>query len=131
MLVTKRRSRETRNRLQPRRAEEEAEKQRLAEEEKKKAEAEAEKQRIALAEKKKAEEEAAKKRQAEEKKKAEQQAKNNQTNNQNSSQSNIPQSFKNCEEMRKYYPNGVASTHPAYASKHDRDKDGWACEVSK
>ena len=39
-----------------------------------------------------------------------------------------PTSFGNCTDMRKYYPNGVASSHPAYASKHDRDKDGWACE---
>lgn len=39
-----------------------------------------------------------------------------------------PTSFKNCTELRKYYPHGVKSSHPAYASKHDRDKDGWACE---
>lgn len=39
-----------------------------------------------------------------------------------------PTSFKNCTEMRKTYPNGVKKGHPAYASKHDRDKDGWACE---
>ena len=39
-----------------------------------------------------------------------------------------PTSFKNCTAMRVYYPNGVTSKHPAYASKHDRDKDGWACE---
>lgn len=39
-----------------------------------------------------------------------------------------PTSFANCTEMRKYYPYGVRSGHPAYASKHDRDKDGWACE---
>ncbi|WP_427138926.1 excalibur calcium-binding domain-containing protein [Psychrobacillus psychrodurans] len=25
-------------------------------------------------------------------------------------------------------PNGVKKGHPAYASKHDVDKDGWACE---
>ncbi|NEU31229.1 excalibur calcium-binding domain-containing protein [bacterium LRH843] len=30
--------------------------------------------------------------------------------------------------MRVYYPNGVKKGHPAYESKHDRDKDGWACE---
>ncbi|MED3574215.1 excalibur calcium-binding domain-containing protein [Cytobacillus praedii] len=42
--------------------------------------------------------------------------------------SNAPTSFKNCTELRKYYPNGVASDHPAYAPKHDRDNDGWACE---
>lgn len=36
--------------------------------------------------------------------------------------------YKNCTELRKVYPDGVASDHPAYASKHDRDKDDWACE---
>ncbi|MTD30139.1 S-layer homology domain-containing protein [Planomicrobium sp. YIM 101495] len=40
-----------------------------------------------------------------------------------------PTSFKNCTEMRKYYPIGVKQGHPAYQSKHDRDKDGWACEA--
>ncbi|HWK22335.1 MAG TPA: S-layer homology domain-containing protein [Ureibacillus sp.] len=39
-----------------------------------------------------------------------------------------PTNFNNCTEMRKYYPNGVKSSHPAYASTHDRDNDGWACE---
>lgn len=39
-----------------------------------------------------------------------------------------PTSFQNCTEMRVYYPNGVASTHPAYSAKHDRDGDNWACE---
>lgn len=39
-----------------------------------------------------------------------------------------PTSFDNCSDMRKYYPKGVHSSHPAYASKHDRDKDNWACE---
>lgn len=39
-----------------------------------------------------------------------------------------PTSFQNCTAMREYYPSGVQSSHPAYASKHDRDKDGWACE---
>lgn len=41
---------------------------------------------------------------------------------------NAPKSFKNCTALREYYPNGVAKSHPAYASKHDRDNDGWACE---
>ncbi|BAQ11278.1 predicted hydrolase [Bacillus sp. OxB-1] len=36
--------------------------------------------------------------------------------------------FKNCTELRKVYPKGVSSGHPAYQSKMDRDKDGWACE---
>lgn len=39
-----------------------------------------------------------------------------------------PSSFKNCTALKQYYPNGVMRGHPAYASKHDRDKDGWACE---
>lgn len=36
--------------------------------------------------------------------------------------------FKNCTELRKYYPHGVSKSHPAYQSKMDRDHDGWACE---
>ncbi|PPA68812.1 hypothetical protein C4B60_19780 [Jeotgalibacillus proteolyticus] len=36
--------------------------------------------------------------------------------------------FQNCTELRTVYPNGVASDHPAYQPKMDRDKDGWACE---
>ncbi|WP_409275172.1 thermonuclease family protein [Neobacillus sp. SCS-31] len=36
--------------------------------------------------------------------------------------------FKNCTELRKKYPNGVPSTHPAYQAKMDRDKDNYACE---
>lgn len=36
--------------------------------------------------------------------------------------------YKNCTEMRKDYPNGVKRGHPSYESKHDRDKDGYACE---
>ncbi|MBL5769040.1 thermonuclease family protein [Bacillus sporothermodurans] len=36
--------------------------------------------------------------------------------------------FANCTELRKKYPNGVPSTHPAYQPKMDRDKDGYACE---
>ncbi|WP_328587992.1 excalibur calcium-binding domain-containing protein [Niallia circulans] len=36
--------------------------------------------------------------------------------------------FANCTELRSVYPNGVPSSHPAYQSKMDRDKDGYACE---
>lgn len=36
--------------------------------------------------------------------------------------------FKNCTELRKVYPGGVTRGHPAYAKKHDRDGDGYACE---
>lgn len=60
---------------------------------------------------------------------------NNNTNTSNTPSSssgvqNVPTSFKNCTEMRQYYPEGVPSTHPAYAPKHDRDQDNWACEKS-
>lgn len=36
--------------------------------------------------------------------------------------------YQNCTELRKVYPDGVPADHPAYARKHDRDKDDWACE---
>ncbi|WP_366247345.1 thermonuclease family protein [Terribacillus aidingensis] len=36
--------------------------------------------------------------------------------------------FANCTELRKTYPDGVPSTHPAYQRKFDRDKDDYACE---
>jgi micrococcal nuclease len=36
--------------------------------------------------------------------------------------------FENCTELRKVYPDGVPSTHAAYQSKMDRDKDDYACE---
>jgi micrococcal nuclease len=38
------------------------------------------------------------------------------------------ESYQNCTALRSVYPDGVASDHPAYESKHDRDKDNWACE---
>ncbi|MBU2658998.1 thermonuclease family protein [Bacillus cabrialesii] len=38
------------------------------------------------------------------------------------------ETFKNCTELRKKYPNGVPSSHPAYQSKMDRDHDNYACE---
>lgn len=37
--------------------------------------------------------------------------------------------FPNCTAMQTVYPGGVPEGHPAYKLKHDRDKDGWACEV--
>ncbi|WP_339212877.1 excalibur calcium-binding domain-containing protein [Solibacillus sp. FSL W8-0372] len=37
-------------------------------------------------------------------------------------------SFSNCTELKKVYPNGVSSSHPAYQKKFDRDGDGHACE---
>ena len=36
--------------------------------------------------------------------------------------------FDNCTHLRTKYPNGVASDHPAYQVKMDRDKDNFACE---
>lgn len=38
--------------------------------------------------------------------------------------------FDNCTHLRTKYPNGVASDHPAYQIKMDRDKDNFACERS-
>lgn len=38
------------------------------------------------------------------------------------------ENFANCTELRTVYPDGVPSTHPAYQSKMDRDKDDYACE---
>ncbi|WP_179647089.1 excalibur calcium-binding domain-containing protein [Salinicoccus kekensis] len=38
--------------------------------------------------------------------------------------------FANCTELREVFPDGVASDHPAYQSKMDRDNDGYACEIS-
>jgi Excalibur calcium-binding domain len=55
-------------------------------------------------------------------------------NNRSSNTSSTPASsggneyFANCTELRKVYPNGVPSDHPAYQSKLDRDKDNYACE---
>ncbi|WP_203289393.1 excalibur calcium-binding domain-containing protein [Metabacillus sp. cB07] len=43
-------------------------------------------------------------------------------------QAQSTESFDNCTEMRTVHPKGVPSTHPAYESQHDRDKDNWACE---
>ncbi|WP_404814958.1 thermonuclease family protein [Terribacillus saccharophilus] len=44
------------------------------------------------------------------------------------SSSNESTQFANCTELRKTYPDGVPSTHPAYQLKFDRDKDDYACE---
>lgn len=38
------------------------------------------------------------------------------------------ETFANCTELRKKYPNGVPSSHPAYQAKMDRDHDHYACE---
>ncbi len=60
---------------------------------------------------------------------------NNTTTNVPASQPETQQSqskefYKNCTELRKVYPNGVPSTHPAYLPKLDRDKDNFACEAN-
>jgi endonuclease YncB( thermonuclease family) len=57
-------------------------------------------------------------------------SKTNSNTNTNSTQTSSGGSeyFKNCDELRQKYPDGVPEGHPAYAPKHDRDKDGWACE---
>lgn len=39
--------------------------------------------------------------------------------------------FKNCTDLKRVYPKGVSKGHPAYQSKMDRDKDGFACEPSR
>ena len=39
-----------------------------------------------------------------------------------------PRSYSNCTELRRDYPNGVPASHPAYSTRLDRDRDGWACE---
>lgn len=51
----------------------------------------------------------------------------------NASQGTAPESagsynFANCTELKTQFPDGVASDHPAYQPKMDRDKDNWACE---
>lgn len=38
------------------------------------------------------------------------------------------ESFANCTELRKVYPDGIDSNHPAYQKKMDRDGDQYACE---
>jgi len=42
--------------------------------------------------------------------------------------SGAPIGYKNCTALKEYYPKWSKKGHPAYASKHDVDKDGWACE---
>jgi micrococcal nuclease len=53
-----------------------------------------------------------------------------QSNSSNTSTSTVSttENFANCTELREVYPNGVDSSHPAYQSKMDRDKDNFACE---
>ncbi|MCD8808092.1 thermonuclease family protein [Mammaliicoccus sciuri] len=48
----------------------------------------------------------------------------------NTSQNAESEYYPNCTALRKVYPNGVPSTHPAYNGKLDRDKDNFACEVN-
>ncbi|WP_052353723.1 excalibur calcium-binding domain-containing protein [Neobacillus jeddahensis] len=114
-------------------AKEEAEAQAKAEAELK-AKEEAEAQAKAEAEAKakaeaqaKAEAEAQAIAEAETKAKAEAQAKAQQQKATSSSTTGQT-SFANCTELRKVYPNGVSSDHPAYTTKMDRDHDNVACE---
>nr|WP_279390884.1 thermonuclease family protein [Mammaliicoccus sciuri] len=48
----------------------------------------------------------------------------------NTSQNAGSEYYPNCTALRKVYPNGVPSTHPAYNAKLDRDKDNFACEAN-
>ncbi|PEE14706.1 hypothetical protein CON53_28480 [Bacillus cereus] len=99
----------------------EKEKDKKAEEqEKKEKEKEKEEQEIKAKEEKKAAEET---RRQEEAQKQEESTSKSTINN-----SGASESFSNCTELRKKYPNGVSSSHPAYSAKLDRDKDGFACE---
>nr|WP_235856601.1 excalibur calcium-binding domain-containing protein [Niallia taxi] len=56
------------------------------------------------------------------------QSSSNQTTASTTSSSSGSEYFANCTELRAVYPNGVDSSHPAYQSKMDRDKDNYACE---
>ncbi|WP_271396728.1 thermonuclease family protein [Salinicoccus roseus] len=47
-----------------------------------------------------------------------------------SESSEAPEIFENCDHLRGTYPTGVEKGHLAYQPKMDRDKDGYACEVS-
>jgi DNA segregation ATPase FtsK/SpoIIIE-like protein len=113
------------------RAKAEAEQKAKAEAEQK-ARAEAEEKAKAEAEQKaKAEAEAKAKAEAEAEAKAkeEEAAQAKAQQQQATSSTTVEQtSFANCTELRKVYPNGVPSTHPAYTSKMDRDNDNYACE---
>ncbi|WP_066315870.1 cell envelope integrity protein TolA [Bacillus sp. FJAT-29814] len=98
-------------------------------EEEAKAKAEAEAQARAEAEAKaKAEAEAQARAEAEAKAKAEAEAQAKAQQQQATSTTSGQTSFANCTELNKVYPNGVASDHPAYKSRMDRDNDGYACE---
>ncbi|PHB08008.1 hypothetical protein COE84_26815 [Bacillus wiedmannii] len=109
----------------------EKEKDKKAEEQEKK-EKEKEDQEIKAQEEKKAAEE--KRRQEEAQKQEEQrklveaQKQEESTNKSTINNSGASESFSNCTELRKKYPDGVPSSHPAYSAKLDRDKDGFACE---
>ncbi|PER36197.1 hypothetical protein CN485_01990 [Bacillus cereus] len=97
----------------------EKEKDKKAEEQEKK-EKEKEEQEIKAKEEKKAAEET---RRQEEAQKQQESTSKSTINN-----SDASESFSNCTELRKKYPNGVPSSHPAYSATLDRDKDGFACE---
>ncbi|HDR7718263.1 MULTISPECIES: excalibur calcium-binding domain-containing protein [Bacillus cereus group] len=109
----------------------EKEKDKKAEEQEKK-EKEKEDQEIKAQEEKKAAEEKRRQEEAqkqeEQRKLAEAQKQEESTSKSTINNSGASESFSNCTELRKKYPNGVPSSHPAYSAKLDRDKDGFACE---
>ncbi|MGG3673834.1 excalibur calcium-binding domain-containing protein [Bacillus nitratireducens] len=109
----------------------EKEKDKKAEEQEKK-EKEKEEQEIKAKEEKKAAEETRRQEEAqkqeEQRKLEEAQKQEESTSKSTINNSGASESFSNCTELRKKYPNGVPSSHPAYSAKLDRDKDGFACE---
>ncbi|WP_282035154.1 excalibur calcium-binding domain-containing protein [Metabacillus indicus] len=124
-LAEQKKQEEARKEAEEKRLEEEAQKQaeqkRLEEEAKKQAEQKRlEEERI-----KKEQEQAEAAAQEAERKRKEQEAAEAAAA---AEQAQATESFDNCTEMRKVHPKGVPSTHPAYESQHDRDKDNWACE---
>lgn len=116
---------EAKKQAEEKRLEEEAQKQaeqkRLEEEAKK----QAEQKRLEEERKKKEQEQAEAAAQEAERKRKEQEAAEAAAA---AEQAQSTESFDNCTEMRTVHPKGVPSTHPAYESQHDRDKDNWACE---
>ncbi|EOW9529995.1 excalibur calcium-binding domain-containing protein [Bacillus cytotoxicus] len=112
--------------LKEKQEQEKSEKEKEAKEEKKAAE---EKRKLEEAQKQEEQrklEEAQK--QEEQRKQQEVQKQQESTSKSTISNSGANESFSNCTELRKKYPNGVPSSHPAYSAKLDRDKDGFACE---
>lgn len=104
-------------------AERKAEEQRQAEE----AERQADEETRKAAEQRQAEEA---ERQAEAQRQAEEAERQAEAQRQAEEEQQAPafESYKNCDALRAVHPDGVPAGHAAYDDKHDRDKDGWACE---